>query len=464
MKSCSKTTIDIPRITVSAPHRSSGKSTVATGLSAALSAKGLKVQPFKKGPDFIDPMWYEAASGRKSRNLDIFIMGKEKVLESFARHSGGADISIIEGNMGLYDGQDPEGSDSTAGLARLIKSPVVLVVDCHGMTRGIAPLVRGFEDFEPETTILGVILNNVRGSRHEKKLRDAVERYCTAEVIGAIPHCGEAGIAMRHLGLIPLKEDPALLPTIEALRKVVADNVNLSKILSIARAAEPLPDMDLKEPERAAAEVKIGVAADNAFTFYYPDNLEALEAAGAELVYFSPMKDTVLPDVDGIYIGGGFPEVHMAALEKNIGMRRAIKESAMGGMPVYAECGGLMYLCRSISWQGKTFEMTGVFPYDIVMSERPAGHGYLVLKPSGIGAWPPFGEEIRAHEFHHSSIGNLGQAEYAYRVVRGRGVDGDHDGMTIFNTLASYAHIHALGTPDWARTFVGFVKKHSRKR
>ena len=447
----------MPRITISAPHRSSGKSTVTIGLSAALTARGMAVQAFKKGPDFIDPMWHEAATGRPSRNLDIFMMGRDAVLRSFTRHAAESDINVVEGNMGLYDGMDIEGSDSTAGLARLIGSPVVLVIDCSGMTRGIAPLVKGFEEFEKGTDVAGVILNKVRGSRHEKKLVEAIERYCTAEVLGALPPVEGMGIAMRHLGLVPLKEEGGLLPAVGEMQRVMAENLDLDRVVALASRAAPLPVSGTGETAYPPATVRVGVAMDRAFTFYYQDNLEALRAAGAELVPFSPITDSSLPDVDALYIGGGFPEVHMEALEKNAAMRDAVKDAADRGMPVYAECGGLMYLCRGISWQGKTCRMAGVFRLDIMMSERPAGHGYVVLRPTGGGAWPSFGAEIRAHEFHHSSVSGLRSETFAYDVLRGKGVDGRHDGLTYRNVLASYSHLHCLATPGWAPGFVKFA-------
>jgi cobyrinic acid a,c-diamide synthase len=451
--------LSIPRLTISAPHRSSGKSTVTIGLCAALSARGLRVQPFKKGPDFIDPMWHEAATGRPSYNLDFFMMGPEKIKKSFQKRAKGADISIIEGNMGLYDGIDIEGSDSTAGLARLLKSPVILVIDCYGMTRGIAPLVNGFCKFEPETNVAGIILNKVKGSRHEKKLREAVERFCGVPVLGALPHQEEMGIKMRHLGLVPLKEEEGLLPVVTEMRKVITENVDLDKVIGIAYSAQPLEELTQEEVVVQEPAVRIGVAMDRAFTFYYPENLEALRAAGAELVPFSPLEDRDLPAVDALYIGGGFPEVHMEALEKNASMRKAVKDAAEGGMPVYAECGGLMYLCGSLVWEGLMCRMAEVFPCSIRMSKRPMGHGYVLLRPTAEGSWPVFAEEIRAHEFHHSSISKAdGDIKFAFQVLRGRGVDGAHDGMVYKNVLAAYTHIHSLGTPGWATSFVRFVK------
>ncbi len=453
----------LPRITISAPHRSSGKSTLAIGISAALTGRGMVVQPFKKGPDFIDPMWHEAATGRESHNLDVFMMGPDVVMRSFLRHARGADISVIEGNMGLFDGMDASGSDSTAGLARLLKSPVILVVDCSGMTRGVAPLVKGFEEFEAGTDVAGVILNRVKGGRHEKKLREAIETHCRARVIGAMPEDDGMGVAMRHLGLVPLKEDRSLAGAVDAMGRVVSENVSLDRVLELAGGAGVLETKDEVQDEVQAdpARVRIGVAMDSAFTFYYPENLEALRLAGAEIAPFSPLSDPALPDVDALYIGGGFPEVHMDALERNGAIREAVRRAADSGMPVYAECGGLMYLCRDISWEGRTRRMAGVFPFGVAMSRRPAGHGYVVMRPTGSGPWGGFGGEIRAHEFHHSSLAGLDDAAvFAFEMLRGKGVDGRRDGLLYKNVLASYAHIHALGAPGWAPGFIALVKRN----
>jgi len=451
--------LTLPRITISAPHRSSGKSTLTIGICAALCSRGLAVQPFKKGPDFIDPMWHEAATGRASHNLDLFMMGVDNVMKSFQRHATGADISVVEGNMGLFDGMDLEGSDSTAGVARILKSPVILVVDCYGMTRGIAPLVQGFERFEPDVNIAGVILNKVKGRRHEAKLRAAIERYCDAKVLGALPEDKEMVIGMRHLGLVPAREDPALLPAINRMRDVVAENVDLDTVLDIARSAAPLAPVTQDVITIPAPVVRIGVAMDRAFTFYYPENLDALRAAGAELVPFSPIDSPSLPEVDALYIGGGFPEAHAGALEKNAPLRAEIKRRVDDGLPAYAECGGLMYLCRGISYKGSRSEMAGVIACEIEMSERPAGHGYVILKPTRQGAWPVFGEEIKAHEFHHSRVTGLSGAVFAFDVVRGKGVDGAHDGISYRNALCAYTHVHALGATEWAKKFVSFIKK-----
>jgi cobyrinic acid a,c-diamide synthase len=448
-----------PRIVISAPHRSSGKSTVSLGLCAAFRKRGVVVQPFKKGPDFIDPMWLTAAAGRECRNLDFFIMGREKITETFGSACRGAELNIIEGNMGLYDGLDLEGADSTAALARFLGAPVLLVVNALRMTRGVAPLIFGYETFEPETNIAGVILNRVRGARHEKKLREAVSRYCSAEVVGVIPDEKALFIQERHLGLTPVREDKKLPSVIEKIADAVSRYVHLDRVLAIARAAPPGDQMAESSADLPPPDVRIGIASDPSFTFYYPENLLALQQGGAALVPFHTFRDPELPTVNALYIGGGFPEIFMAQLEGNASLRAEIRAAVEAGMPVYAECGGLMYLSRSISYRGETRAMVGALPCDVTMHRRPKGHGYVILETTGLAPWLAAGREVRAHEFHHSTVANLGKVAFAYRLKRGEGIDGSHDGLLHKNVLAAYTHLHAAGDPQWARSFVSFVRR-----
>jgi len=451
--------MQIPRLIVSAPHRSSGKTTLSIGLCAALTRAGVAVQPFKKGPDFIDPMWLTAASGRDCRNLDLFMMGDEQIRQSFAKNSTGAGLALAEGNMGLYDSIDVEGSGSTSDLARQLRAPVILIIDTRNMTRSVAPLIQGFTGFEPDIDIAGVVLNKVSGPRHEDKLRAVIERYTDVEVVGAIRRRPEMEIIERHLGLQPAREALGSATVIEQIEKIIASSVDLDRIQAIASTAPPLPDLRTAEVATTAASVRIGVAQDRAFTFYYPENLEALRAAGAELVPFSPLADTDLPEVDGLYIGGGFPEVFMRELEANASLRAAIRFALDAGMPAYAECGGLMYLSRSLAWQGHGAEMVGAIPCDILMHEKPRGHGYMLLEAEESNGWFEPGLELRGHEFHYSEVVNLGPVEFAYKVIRGSGVDGQSDGILCKNILASYTHLHSLGSPGWAPGFIDFVKR-----
>ena len=453
--------MNLPRVTISAPHRSSGKTTLSIGLCKALTGAGHKVQPFKKGPDFIDPMWLSAATGRTCRNLDLFMMGEDKIRESLQKAGADADISIVEGNMGLYDGMEVDGKGSTADVARIIKSPIILIIDASNMTRSIAPLLLGFLNFETDVMIFGVVLNKVAGARHESKLRAAISTYTDVEVIGAIPRSPEIGIIQRHLGLKPAKEDAQAISTIESIGAMVKEYIDLDKVVAIARAAPDLPGVELPEITVPPAQVRIGIARDEAFTFYYPENLEALTAAGAELIPFSPLHDESLPKVDALYIGGGFPEVFMEELEKNVVLRATIRAAVERGMPVYAECGGLMYLSRKMSWGGISREMVGALPCDILMHEKPRGHGYMIMEATGAGGWFEPGAKMRAHEFHYSEVVDLKNTEFGYNLARGKGLDGKHDGIIFKNVFASYAHLHSSGSSAWARGFVEHVKRNA---
>ncbi len=449
--------LKLPRLIISAPHRSSGKTTLSIGLCSALGRTGLDVRPFKKGPDFIDPMWLGAAAGHTCYNLDLFMMGEDRIRESFYINSRGADMALVEGNMGLFDSIEVDGKGSTADMARTLGAPVLLVINCRNMTRSVAPLIQGFTRFEPDIKFAGVILNKVSGPRHEEKLRRVIERYCDVEVVGAVRRHPEMGITMRHLGLEPAREALASAGVIAQIEETVAGSVNIESLRAIAAAAPDLPDISVPAGERPPASVRLGVARDRAFTFYYPENLEALRAAGAELVPFSPLSDPTLPaGLSGLYIGGGFPEVFMKQLEENVSLRREIRSAADGGMPIYAECGGLMYLARKIIWKDRAGEMAGAIPCDIVMHDKPRGHGYVSLRTTGARGWFAPGIELKGHEFHYSEVTALDGADFAYDVLRGTGLAGGNDGIVYHNVLASYAHLHALGSPGWAE---GFVKR-----
>ncbi|MDP3483392.1 MAG: cobyrinate a,c-diamide synthase [Sulfuricella sp.] len=473
------------RLLISAAHKSSGKTTVSIGLCAAFRARGTQVQPFKKGPDYIDPMWLSVASGRPCRNLDFFMMGQDEIVAEFQRHSAGADLSLIEGNKGLYDGLNLDGSNSNAALARLLHAPVVLVIDARGMTRGIAPLILGYQAFDRNINIAGVILNNLGGARHESKLRAVIEHYTDVPVIGAVHHDKRLEIVERHLGLMPSNEAEAATLRVNEIGEVVGAQVDLDKLLEIAATAPQLPEPaggpHLNPLPQAGEEaevslcdakstVRIGWAKDQAFGFYYADDLDALRAAGAELVPLDTLHDPHLPEVDGLFIGGGFPELFMSELEANVTLREEIGHAIENGMPVYAECGGLMYLARSLTWHGEKHNMVGVIPGDVVMHEKPVGRGYIRLNETGANPWPaPTGPspvpEVRGHEFHYSSLDNLDTSElkYAYEVKRGHGIDGHHDGIVYKNLLATYAHLRSLGAYNWAARFVAFVRSKAQE-
>lgn len=453
------------RLLVSAAHKSSGKTSVSIGLTAELYRRGLSVQAFKKGPDYIDPMWLAAASARACYNLDFNVSSPEQLRLEFARHGARADVCLIEGNNGLYDGLDLRGSNSNAALARLLGLPVVLVLDARGMTRGIAPLILGYQAFDASIRIAGVILSRVGGARHEAKLRAVIEHYTDVPVLGAMHEAAELAIVERHLGLMPANEDGAAKARIAALAAAVARQVDLARLLELSVSPAPAAAAAALAP-RPAQRVRIGIARDRAFGFYYADDLEALERAGAELTFFDTLRDARLPAVDALIIGGGFPEVFMAELEANAALRAEILAAIEAGLPAYAECGGLMYLARSLSWHGKTRRMVGAIPGDVVMHERSQGRGYVRLAPTAAHPWAGGGDlraEIAAHEFHYSSIEALDPGtRFAYRVVRGHGADGTSDGIVVHNLLASYAHLRSAGACDWAARFVGFVQERRR--
>jgi cobyrinic acid a,c-diamide synthase len=455
------------RVLISAAHKSSGKTAVGIGLAAELSRRGLAVQTFKKGPDYIDPMWLTSATGRSCRNLDFNLSSPEQLQLEFARHGAHADVCMVEGNKGLYDGLDLRGSNSNAALARLLDLPVVLVLDARGMTRGVAPLILGYQAFDASIRIAGVILSRLGGARHEAKLRAVIEHYTDVPVLGAMQEDPRLAIVERHIGLMPANEDGAAQSRIAALAAAVARQVDLERLLAAtvgqapSGAAAPLAPF-------ARQRVRIGVARDCAFGFYYPDDLETLERAGAELFFFDTLRDTHLPRVDGLLIGGGFPEMFMRDLEANAALRGEILAAIESGMPAYAECGGLMYLARSLSWRGDTCRMVGAIAGDAVMHERPVGRGYVRLAPTEAHPWSGHGGkhvEVPAHEFHYSSIEGLpADTRFAYRVARGFGTDGKSDGIVVNNLLANYAHLRSAGDYDWATGFVDFVRTHCARQ
>jgi len=461
------------RLLISAAHKSSGKTTLTIGLCAALAKRGRVLQPFKKGPDYIDPLWLTLASGRPCHNLDFFLMGNSEIEEVFQARSRGADLALIEGNKGLYDGLDLDGSNSNAALAKLLAAPVVLVIDARGMTRGVAPLILGYQAFDRDIRIAGVILNQLGGSRHERKLRAVIEHYTDVPVIGAVQHDESIRIDERHLGLVPSNEASEALRKIGSIADAVSEQVDLDRLLNIAASAPPMnvqrTPSTVRAPSPSAPEqptpVRIGIARDAAFAFYYPADLESLEQHGAVLVPFDTLHDPHLPAVDALLIGGGFPETHMHALEANVSLRDEIRLAIEGGMPVYAECGGLMYLSRSLAWHGHTCRMVGALPADTIMHARPQGRGYVKMRETPHAPWPrlaPASEnvEIRAHEFHYSSLVNVADdLVYAYTMERGHGIDGRHDGIVHRNVLACYTHMRDVGDNHWTARFVEFIRQ-----
>ncbi len=456
--------MQLPRFMIAAAHKSSGKTIVSTGLAAALTARGQKVAAFKKGPDYIDPMWLGAATSSPCYNLDFNTQDSSEIEPFFTAHAAGVDVALIEANKGLYDGVSMDGSDSNAALARHLGLPVVLVIDTNGMTRGIAPLLRGYMDFDPEVKIAGVILNKVGGPRHEAKLREAVATYTDLPVIGAVPRNRALEIGERHLGLTTPAETGELSEKIARLGEIVGEAVDMDLLLNLARQAAGLPDPPAPKP-LPEPDVTIAYARDRAFGFYYPDDLEAFAAAGAKLVPFDTISDPNLPECDGLLIGGGFPEMFVEALSANAPLRADLKAKIEAGLPAYAECGGLMYLCRSIANTDVTGEMVGVIPAEAVMHRRPQGRGYTSFRNSADHLWPRCPEERAAHEFHYASLENLPEGlHFARDVTRGYGIDGEHDGIIRYNLIAGFCHLRATGCDPWVGRFVRFVRSEAAKQ
>lgn len=471
------------RLVIAAPHGRSGKTTITLGLIAALLEQGLVIQPFKKGPDYIDPSWLSRAAGRPCRNLDLYFLPPDQLVAHFLACCRGADLALIEGAMGLFDGLDLEGTNSTAHLASTLEAPVVLVVDGTRMTRSAAALVQGFQHFEPRVRLAGVILNRVARPRHEDMLRRSIEHYTGLPVLGALPKQPDLAIPDRHLGLVPAGENDKLEVVLARAGTTVAQQVDLQALLAIAAQAPPLPGpipglagasalssrSPFPAPGRETApdsqtklfypRPRLGVFQDRAFTFYYPENLEALSLAGAELVPIDSLADADLPPVDGLYIGGGFPEIFAGQIEANRSLRQAVRQAVAQGMPVYAECGGLMYLGRRLHCQGQWYAMSGALPYDVAMSPHPQGHGYTAMLVEGLSPFLARGTLVRGHEFHHSQVVNLeaGAVRFLYRVQRGLGLDGQVDGILYRQALAAYNHIYAPAHPEWATNFLALA-------
>jgi cobyrinic acid a,c-diamide synthase len=458
--------IRLPRLVIAAPQGRSGKTTVTLGLCAALRARGLKIQPYKKGPDYIDPSWLSEAAGNPCRSVDPFFYEQpEALLQAFVRSAQNADLSLIEGNHGLFDSFDETGSGSTAAVARMLKAPILLVVNATRLGRSAAAIVHGCQTFEADTNIAGVILNNVAGGRHEARIREAVESHCQIPVVGALPRDENLTIPDRHLGLIPRTEEKALLPAIAACQQGVEKHLDLEEIQRMAELASPLSapaDPAVLGSDLAGSRPRIGILRDKAFTFYYPENLEALEEAGAALIFIDALTDAALPEVDALYIGGGFPEVFMDQLSANVKLRQKIRTAAENGLPIYAECGGMMYLSRRITWSERSAEMVGVLPCEIEMTHTPQGHGYVIVEVDGENPFFAKGTVLRGHEFHNSRLVSGAALQTAYRLSRGNGLGNGRDGILVYNVLASYTHLHAGATTDWAKSLIQRARFYQR--
>lgn len=463
---------ELPRLMVASPHGKSGKTVLVTGMLRVLKERGVNVQPFKKGPDYIDPGWHSVACGVRSRNLDSFFMDAPTMRRVLcdAAADASADLALIEGAHGLFDGSDVEGSSSSAEVAKRSATPVVLVVDVTRMTRTTAAIVLGCMQLDPDVSIAGVILNRVHGSRHENLVRKSIEHYCGVPVFGAVPKDDRLMLPDRHLGLVSSAEIEAADAFAADVAATVKGSIDFDALLDSAAAALAITDAADSPFEALAAaargrdRVKLAVVRDRAFNFYYEENLRALESAGADLVFVDSMSASELPDdVDGFYIGGGFPEVFAAELEANASFRESVRRAVEVGKAGCAECGGLMYLARTLRTSAGSFAMAGVFNADVHMEANRQGHGYTAVSARAEHPWLPAGARLLGHEHHHSQV-SLAEGEHAHAFAfdneRGRGIAGARDGLCCNRTVAGYTHVNAIASPSWAASFVDAARAY----
>lgn len=457
------------------------------GIIAALRNLGKRVAPFKKGPDYIDAGWLALAAGRPCYNLDTFLIEPDLIRSAYHTHSHDQDFVVIEGNRGLYDCINTEGQTSTAELAKLLDLPVLLCIDGTKTTRTMAAVVGGCAQFDPQVKIKGVLLNRIAGSRHEKILTDSIQKHCGIPVLGAVPKLRRQSFPERHMGLVPTPEHEWAQESIATIEEIARKYVDLDAIFQLNAPLYPNPksktktglNIEINEthaPCNAPSQTtnpalplekkpRVGIIRDAAFQFYYPENLEALEKAGAQLIFTSPLSESIPPEIDALYIGGGFPETHAKKLDENQSYRDALRSMAEDGLPIYAECGGLMYLGKALVLNTQTYAMTGILPLTFGFSKRPQGHGYTILKVVKDNPYYPVGSQIKGHEFHYSSVMEWEENNkvFAFQVERGTGIWQQNDGYCYKNVLATYTHIHASGTPKWAGALVQAAKKYCRE-
>lgn len=459
-----------PRLVIAGTGGDSGKTLAALGVIRALRREGVAVQPFKKGPDYIDPAWLTLAADRKSRNLDVFLMGEAFVRGSFQAYAVASGLNVIEGNRGLYDGEDERGSYSTAELAKLLDAPVLLVLPIVKVTRTAAAVVLGMKALDPGLKLAGVILNQSAGSRHEGVAKKAIEETTGIPVIGSIPQVRDIPLAGRHLGLVTPEEHQSAETAIEAAADLIAKSVDLTALRRIAdEASDPgwEESPSIARPKRDGAlrdPIRIGWFTGPAFTFYYPENLEALKDRGARLIAIDPLAEKILPDLDALYIGGGFPETHAGLLAGNGSLKEDVRLRVEAGLPVWAECGGLMFLSRAIHWKGQRFEMAGVFSVDTVVEERPQGHGYSEIVAARRNPFLPVGARFKGHEFHYSKIIPKSAPDTIFEMTRGVGIGGKRDGLIYKNAVGLYTHLFAGAAPEWADGLINAATENHRKQ
>lgn len=449
----------------------SGKTILSLAIVSYLHfKKGMRVIPFKKGPDYIDAGWLSVAAENPCYNLDSYLIPEDRLFRSFIYHSRG-DISIIEGNRGLYDGMDVEGTHSTARLSKLLNLPVILIIDCTKMTRTAAALVLGAMNLDKDVRIAGVVLNQVSGSRHELIIRQSIERYCSIPVVGAIPRLSGSELPERHMGLLPHQEHNKKEDIIGLALTIAERYLDMELVLSIGKTGGQIPRMHkglepsfLNPGGLSGSGLRIGIMRDPAFQFYYEENLEVLRATGAELIEINAIHDTSIPDIDCLYIGGGFPETNAIELSENREFMKSLRAAIEDGLPVYAECGGMMYLGYEIIYKDKRYPMTGIIPLSFIMNEKPISHGYTLVEVTERNPFYPEGLVIRGHEFHYSRPLKMAELSFSFTMKRGDGIIDKKDGVCYKNVLCTYTHIHAYGTPEWAEGLIKKAIEYRRKK
>lgn len=460
--------MNYPRVILAGVNSGVGKTTLTLGIILALNKLGLRVQPFKAGPDYIDPTYHTFICGRPSRNLDTWMLSRDAVLELFQRQAKSADLAIIEGVMGLYDGLKNTEKGSSAHLAKILKSPVILVVDASSLSRSAGAVVLGYKEFDKGVDLRGVILNNIGSPAHYRSVKDAVQKNTGLPVLGFLPRDKSLTLPQRHLGLIPADEQAPVNAFARKLLKRIQKNIDVNKIIAISRRAQPFPVLKPALFDRGprSNRVTIAIAKDSSFNFYYQDNLDILEYHGANIVGFSPLQDKILPEsIDGLYIGGGFPELFALRLSRNTELRKNIYARAKEGLPIYAECGGLMYLSRNlVDFKERNFPMVGIFDIEIKMGNKLAALGYVDIEVLKSNILSKAGAKARAHMFHWSHLIRRAKKDnFVYKVKKYRG-DSALDGFTKWNVLASYCHLHFGSNVKLAKSFIGSCLGYKNKR
>ncbi|MBR2179751.1 MAG: cobyrinate a,c-diamide synthase [Selenomonadaceae bacterium] len=452
--------LKIPRLVIAATQSGSGKTTITTGIIAALKKCGLKVQSYKIGPDYIDPGYHSLASGRPAHNLDSWLLTKDKLQEIFTQTSQDTDIAIIEGVMGLYDG-GKNGISSTAEIAKLLNAPIILVIDAKSMGTSAAAIALGFREYDKDVNLAGVILNRIGSDNHKNIIESALNEL-GIKCLGAIKRDNNLITPERHLGLLPTTENDSK-QLIENISKAINDQVKIDDLIEIANSASTLHFSYTESSKSLKLRTKIAVAKDAAFNFYYPESLRVLERLGAEIVTFSPLNDESMPKADGLIIGGGFPEMFAAQLEANISMRESIKEIAQSGLPIFAECGGYMYLMNElIDFEGKVHKMAGIIDNSAKMNDKLQMVGYVEAELLNDCILGKAGDIFHAHEFHFSNEVNI-NGQNAFNCVRIRNNSNYHAGFVSDNIVASYLHIHFAGCVEAARHFVESCQNYNRR-